>query len=441
MIRCQDKRILPIWQIWKFPQTILPILVLFFLGWSGFLEAKTLRYRLIARDDPAHVMGIGWDQVSGNDPRVYYGPVDHGEAFASYPMYKKPVRVVLFQGMNNHFVRIGGLRANTAYYFVIKDSEGTSERFWFKTLPDTPEEPLSIISGGDSRRSGWDTTSYDPRILSNIIVAKLRPHLVTFAGDFTNRNSPSQWRSWFDDWQHTIAPDGRMFPVLPARGNHETSNEDVYNLFDSPHPDVYFANNLGGNLIRFYTLNSNISISGDQTDWLSDDLIAHQDQTYWTIIQYHHPIVPHQSWKTYKILQYRYWAPLFYKHRVQLVIECDSHVAKNSWPIIPSNRWYADGGFVRNDAEGTVYTGEGSWGITRDADASYRWTRESGSFMQVKWIKVTKDQIEIRTVLTSNANEVAPVSDDARFLIPGQLNLWNTRHGDVYIIDRPHPVP
>ena len=411
-----------------------------FLVSATSLSGKSIRLRLIVRDNPATSMVIGWEQASGENPEVYYGPVDHGADHNRYPMHKDPDRTVWHQGMNNHFVRLRGLMPNTAYYFVIVDSEGCTRRYWFKTLPNDSSEPLSIISGGDSRRAEWDSSAYEPRILSNTMVAKLRPHLVTFAGDFTNRNSPAQWHSWFDDWQYSIAKDGRMFPILPARGNHETENEDVLNLFDSPHPDIYFATNLGGNLIRFYTLNSNIPISGDQTDWFSDDLSAHQDETYWTIVQYHHPIVPHQSSKTYKILQYRYWAPLFYEHQVQLVIECDSHVAKNTWPIIPSNRWYADGGFVRNDAHGTVFTGEGSWAITRMANVEYRWTRESGSFTQFKWMKVTRDQIELRTVITTNANEVESVSDDARFVIPRDLNLWKTRHGDVYVIGRPHPV-
>ncbi len=404
------------------------------------LEARTSRYRLIVREDPSTSLCVGWDQLSGSNPVLYYGPVDHGDNYRAYPMQKQPDRQVRHQGMNNHFVRIRGLLPNTAYYFVIRDNEGSSKRFWFKTLPNNSSEPLSIISGGDSRQTGWDSAMHEPRILSNIMVSKIRPHVVTFAGDFTNLNNPPQWRRWFDDWQYTHGPDGRMFPILPARGNHELDNEDLLHLFDSPHPDIYFAVPLGGNLIRFYTLNSNISVSGAQTDWLAQDLAAQQGRHFWTIVQYHHPIVPHQSSKTYKILQYRYWAPLFFQHKVQLVIECDSHVAKNTWPIVPSDRWYAEGGFVRNDALGTVFTGEGTWGLTRPADVDFRWTRESGSFVQIKWLIVTKEKIELRTIITSNAEEVRAVSDEARFVIPAELNLWRTRYGTVYEIGRPHGV-
>ncbi len=414
-------------------------LILLLLGTMD-LSARTQRYRLIVRDDPAISMCIGWEQRSGTNPVVYYGPVDRGTNFLAYPMQKSPDRTVMHMEMNNHFARLDGLRPNTAYYFIIKDSEGISRRFWFKTLPNHSEEPLSIISGGDSRRADWDTSSYEPRVLSNIMVRKIRPHLVTFAGDFTNRNTPAQWRSWFDDWQCTTGEDGRMFPILSARGNHEIHNDDVLHLFDSPHPDIYYAHSLGGDLIRLYTLNTNISVSGNQTDWFKRDLEESKGKYRWNMVQYHHPIVPHQSSKTYKILQYRYWAPLFYDYHVQLVIECDAHVVKSTWPIIASNRWYAEGGFVRNDARGTVYIGEGTWAITRPADVVYRWTRESGSFTQVKWLKVTREKIEIRTIITSNAEEVSTVSDDAPFVVPKNLNMWATRFGEVYSLTRPNPL-
>lgn len=437
--RISRKRIRMARQRWRFPFISVGIWLLF-TGWGGALEGSTARYRLMIRENPATTICIGWDQVSGDRPVVHYGPVDHGQDFEAYPMQKRPDRMVVYKGMNNHFARIRGLFPNTAYYFVIHDSEGVSERFWFKTLPNDSREPISIVAGGDSRRSGYDTSSYEPRVLSNIMVARLLPHFVIFAGDFTNRNSDSQWRTWFDDWQYATAPDGRMFALVPARGNHEMDNEDIVHLFDAPHPSVYYALDFCGDLFRLYTLNSNIPISGDQTDWLQRDLEQNQGRHYWTIVQYHHPIVPHQSSKTYKILQYRYWAPLFYQYHVQMVIECDSHVAKNSWPIIPSNRWYADGGFVRNEARGTVYTGEGSWGITRPADVNYRWTRESGSFTQIKWLKVTPERIEVRTVKTSNARLVNAVTEEARFNLPLNLDLWNTRNGSVMVIDRPHTL-
>ena len=47
-------------------------------------------------------------------------------------------------GMNTHFAKLNNLDADENYYFVIKDSKGVSERYWFKTAPDKPK-PLWIL--------------------------------------------------------------------------------------------------------------------------------------------------------------------------------------------------------------------------------------------------------------------------------------------------------
>ena len=60
----------------------------------------------------------------------------------------------------------------------------------------------------------------------------------------------------------------------------------------------------------------------------------------------------------------------------------------------------------------------------RVADDSKRWTRASGSFNQVKWFFIDLNKIEIRTIKTENANEVAYLSDIKRFHYPEKIHLW-----------------
>ena len=98
-------------------------------------QATTNKYRIMWRDNPATTMTIGWNQVSGSNAIVYYGTSDFGTDWTQYPSQKNVDVSVNYRGMQNTFARLSGLQANTAYYFVIKDSEGTSQRFWFKTAP------------------------------------------------------------------------------------------------------------------------------------------------------------------------------------------------------------------------------------------------------------------------------------------------------------------
>ncbi|MEL7121732.1 MAG: fibronectin type III domain-containing protein [Bacteroidota bacterium] len=403
------------------------------------INAKTNKYRLVINDNPAYNMTIAWNQKSGNNSVVYYDTIDHGKDFEAYAFLQEVDKKVWYKEMNNHFVNLKNLKASTTYYFVINDSDGPSKRFWFKTLSDDNNTPISMIAGGDSRRYGRETGPHEPRIQSNKVVARIRPDFVAFGGDYTDKDTPAQWANWLNDWQYTIGKDGRMTPILPTRGNHERSNLVMVNLFDVASPEVYYSINIGGDLIRMYTLNVMTSIAGDQTNWLKKDLEKNRASTIWKLVQYHYSIAPHHSRKTFKQALYRYWAPLFHDYGVQMVIECDSHVAKNTWPVKPAKGLKSQNGFVRDDISGTIYTGEGSWGLTRNADVKYKWTRETASFTQVKWIKVFKDSIQVYTILSAKSFLGPSVLDQDRFTLPKNMKVWKTENGNHFTITRKNP--
>jgi len=400
-------------------------------AWSGRAHAAHGRYRLSVRDDPATNMVVGWDQRGGSSPKLYWDSVDHGTDLAAYAHVQLPDRVVSEKGMNNHFVRLGGLLPDTAYYFVIADSEQVSARYWFKTAPAIPK-PFAVVAGGDSRNNR------EPRRNGNRAVAKLRPLLVLFGGDYTEANDDVQWQEWFDDWQESISPDGRMYPLLATRGNHD-SNEAIERLWDAQRPEIYSAVSVGGTMARFYTLNSEIAPGGAQRDWLSQDLEAHRCDAF-RVAQYHRPMRAHTAAKAEGNDLYDAWADLFSAEGLDLVVECDSHVVKRTWPIVAR----ADGeeGFVRDDARGTVYIGEGCWGapLRPDNDAK-SWTRAHGSFNEVNWVIFYQDRIDVRTVPTDDIALSASVSDEAPFDVPANLPLWQAQGGELLTITARHADP
>ncbi|HRJ16258.1 MAG TPA: fibronectin type III domain-containing protein, partial [Saprospiraceae bacterium] len=186
----------------------IALILLFGLASQLSLNALSDKIRCTWRDNPATSMVIAWDQVQGANPVVYFDVVDQGRNFNAYKLSRKPDRVIFAKGMNNHFVRLSGLQPNTAYYFIIKDSEGSTARYSFRTAPDQPTQRLSIIAGGDSRNHR------EARKSANAMVAKLRPHFVLFNGDMTVNDSSTEWEDWLKDWQLTIAADGHITPVL-----------------------------------------------------------------------------------------------------------------------------------------------------------------------------------------------------------------------------------
>ncbi len=418
---------------------ILSLIVVFSTFFGTY--ASTSRYRLSLRDDPSTSVVIGWDQNGGTGSTVYYGTTDFGQNWASYPNTHGIDRQVSASGMDNTFARLNGLSPNTAYYFVIKDSDGVSPRFWFKTTPMGNAEAISVIAGGDSRAYLDDS----PREAANLMVSKLRPDLVMFGGDYTWLSTSIEWTGWMDDWQITTTTDGKMVPTLWERGNHELSAGIVYDLFDIPSADEYYAITVGGDFLRIYTLNTEISIAGNQTTWLENDLIANSDNHDWNIAQYHTCMRPHTTDKTNGDAQYNAWSELFHQYRVQLIVESDAHDVKTTWPVKPSTGPNSEDGFELDTIAGSVYIGEGCWGAplrTNDWDKS--WTRNSASFNSFHWLKIGKDTIEIRTIATDNAASVGSVSDNDKFTPPTGIDIWNPSNGNVvYIlnqkyIDRPN---
>ena len=390
------------------------------------------RLRASWRSNPATSMVIGWDQVTGGRPTFIYDKVDHGQNPAAYRFQMPPSWANQSKSMNTVFVRLEQLEPNTVYYFVVRDTEGVSKRYSFKTAPDSPDQRLSIIAGSDSRNHRM------ARCDANRLVSKLRPHCVFFGGDMTDDDSDQEWREWFDDWQLTIGSDGRIFPIVPARGNHEASNSTLVNCFDVPNPNVYYALTLGGDLLRIYTLNTQIPGGGDQRDWLGRDLQANQGVT-WRMAQYHQAIRPHNGAKQEREELIVQWATLFHKYKVQLVMESDAHVVKTTWP---SRQPGSHEGFIRDDANGTVYMGEGGWGAPlRSNDDPKPWTRSHGRFNQFKWVFIDQEKIEIRTIQTEGSTRVAEVSPDNIFEPPYGLVIWSPKEGDVVRILNPNARP
>lgn len=407
---------------------------------EGAKSSKTFGYRVMLNDDPSTTATIGYstteaksESVPGSsipdkvltqmNTKVYMDTKDKGTAYETYSSTYAPTRIVEHKGMYNYFLQLKGLKPSTTYYFMVADGKGgVSRRLFFKTGADSNTTRLSIISGGDTR------TNREPRQEGMKIVSKLRPDVVMFQGDHTTLNSSWEWERWLNDWQLTISVDGRVTPAIFTRGNHESSNKDLENIFDTP-KGVYYGVTFGRDLLRVYTLNSESPVTGDQTKWLGADLSANS-HVRWKFAQYHSPIRPHTAGKKDETAMYQSWAPLFYSGRMNVVAEADAHTVKITWPVRPSAS--GDAGFVRDDADGTVFIGEGTWGAPlRKNDNLKSWTRDSGRFNSFFWIFVDNTKTEMRSIVIENPDAVAKVSDADRFAVPAGLNVWKAPNGQV----------
>jgi 3',5'-cyclic AMP phosphodiesterase CpdA len=410
-------------------------------------EPSNDKYRLTWNDDPATTMVVGWDQLRGTDPVVRYGTEDQSRNADAYPLQQVPTRVERYHGMNNHFAKMTGLTPDTAYYFVIRDSDTVSERFWFRTAPATPKA-FSFITGGDTGTVGDELQAGR---YSNQLVPKLRPLFVLFTGDLTSSgNDDTEWKTWLDDWSRlTRTPDGRLFPFLSAHGNHEDADKPVLShLFDLPvqggNPDnLYYGLSFGGNLLRVTVLDSMVDPAGAQRDWLAAEVAGHGNFTF-KAAAYHKPFAPHTTEKPENTGQYDQWAGLFKDYGLSLAMEGDSHCYKVTFPLSPSMAAGNYEGFVRNDAGGTIFLGEGGWGSAyRPNDDDKPWTLNSGSYQNASWVQVLPAEganaarLEIRTfqtgikegttstTTTSTVPAMGSNTEDTPFAVPANAPIVN----------------
>ena len=406
----------------KMKVTLFLLAILFGINFNLFANSRFIR--VMFNQDASSSATIIWDQNTGTFLNFYIDTIE--PSINNYVNSYKLSSVNLAKGMNNHIIRLKDLKPNTRYYFIIQDSEGFNKTYYFSTVSNSSDTKLSFIAGGDSR------DGREVRIKANKLVAKLKPHAVLFNGDFIGLDIDKQWLEWFVDWEYTISENGRISPLVVTRGNHELTNKVMVELFDCPNKKIYYETNFGGKLLNLISLNSEILKIGSQKFFLRKTLEEHKDY-YWQLPQYHRPVRAHVASKKEMQTQYKNFVPLFEKYKnVRLCLENDSHTCKVTWPIVSSSGPLSDEGFERNDEKGIVYAGEGCWGAPlRAADDSKSWTRDAEGVNQFNWIFISKEKIELRTVLYENENEVGELREENRFEMPLNLKLWGPKAGTL----------
>jgi len=397
-------------------------------------DAATKFHRLAWDQDPARNVVIGFSpDGSSSNPSVRFG-YSTQESNWDTAQVSSTER---FDGLTSHFVRLSGLRADSAVYYRVCDQDGCGDRFWFQTAPQD-NSPYVVVAGGDTR-TGWTN-----RRQGNQLVAKIRPLFVMHGGDFTNSNNNSEMQTWLTDWALTYSRDQingiayrRIYPIIPTHGNHEDNNYSTlcevfgvdFNQDGRCSPsDTYGAFDISP-LLRVYTLNSQFKDSGwssyasAMNNWLQRDLANNGGNAVWRFAQYHKPIFPHSNSKSDNQILFDWWAREFYDHAMNLVVESDTHINKLTRALVPSGS-----DFSATTSGGTVYVGEGSWGApARSANDPKSWTIDLASIQQFKVIQVTADQLAVRTAqFDSRANTLSRTERAADPLaLPSNVDWWS----------------
>ena len=323
--------------------------------------SQPVQWRLVWTSDPTTSATICWSTVEAGKKHVVHLSATDGTSRV-VAAHRSGAYTSSGGKLHYHHAKIDGLQPDMRYEVTLESDAVRSPDFWFQTAT-AEDKPMSLIFGGDSRS--------DPaaRRQVNRLIADLAtrdPAIACFAhgGDYINTGSNfDQWRQWMSDHELTTGEDGRLLPIVPARGNHDIGPlfEEV---FGYPTGDGnYFALNVSPQ-VRLVTLNTEISAAGDQKKWLDAELATARKQNRFVVVQYHRPAFP--AVKTPSSAK-QHWVPLFEKYDVDLVCEADGHNIKRTVPIRND----------KQDPSGVVYIGEGGLGVPQRLPKKDRWFLQS----------------------------------------------------------------
>ncbi len=313
------------------------------------------------QQDPTTTMTVQWvGTESAADIR--FAPQSNTE----WKTAKTSIKPYTNTELKVHRCELTGLTPGTEYKFQIGKEE---KDLLFRTMPAKATDTIQWVSGGDS---GIDAHA----VGTNIIAAKQEPYFALVAGDlaYDDGKKPDTFLKFLQNWrQHMVDPKGRLIPMLSCIGNHEVDGGYKGTRAKSP---AYLS--VFGGLFRDTTYNvldfgdylslvlldtDHIApIAGEQTAWLAKTLGERQERPH-LICANHVPAYPSfrapgsakagQNGTGHD--QRQYWAPLFEKFNVDVVLEHHDHTFKRTHPL--------KGGLV--DKYGVIYLGDGSWGKLR----------------------------------------------------------------------------
>lgn len=388
---------------------------LLLLGSAGTTAAEnspregTFHHRALWMKNPQSEIVLSWSTAgAGANPRVYWDTESRGGDISAYANEEGSFKSGPFTIVEKdagwsdpahfHHVHLSGLEADTTYYVVFASGDDTSREFHFVTAPDTDRE-FAMLFGGDSRIGTADPYEHTDRQKMNERMRTLFEDEnegiigLIHGGDYC---MTAEWRHiepWLTDHELTTTSTGRLLPIVPARGNHDRAIgfEEMFAWPDLG-TNYYYDISLSPE-VAVVTLNTEISLAGDQRDWLAETLPRLRPEHRWLLVSYHRPAFSSVRDVQDGAGRRNNWVPYFEEYGVDLVMESHDHALKRTLPIRAS---------APDEKAGVVYIGDGGLGVPqRTPDPNRWWLQAPGmakSVHHVHVLRFSEEQLHGRAI-------------------------------------------
>lgn len=373
--------------------SLATLFIVIITGFFQGTDAQTVYLEWV--DNPMETIVINWIDDSGQNSTVDYRMIGEGSwttQTGSDQSIPGPTSQYLYT------VKLGGLSAGQGYEFRVG---GNSEIYKFRTPPDSIDEPIKFIVGGDILDSGINLEDAKTAFTEvSEIAASYNPYFVVLGGDLANAEGKlenvDQWFFLFETWFNKMrTDDGFLIPMVAAMGNNEVDGNVgqspdeapfFYTFFNYPQDQwgdpVSYGNLDFNNYLSIITLDTDHThrIPGTQTNWLNNT-IKNRKNVRHIIPVYHIAGWPNfRSFRgTQEDLIRNNWHHVFRDNKLRLVFEHHDHNYKRTYPIgncTDQIEHELNCDYGSDAADGVIYMGGGSWGSDNDRTAQNRWYLE-----------------------------------------------------------------
>jgi 3',5'-cyclic AMP phosphodiesterase CpdA len=256
--------------------------------------------------------------------------------------------------VRRHRVAVRDLEPDTSYFYSVGDPGSGQWGPWrvVKTGPaPTVSDRTEILYLGDPQ-TGLEQWG---RRLSRAFRRHPGLDFVLIAGDLVDRGNERT------NWDHFFLRSAEVLdrlPTMPCAGNHEYLDVGprLYrSLFELPRngppgidPELVYHFEVGGVFVAVLDSTSavfNPDLAVRQAAWLDNALS--QSHAAWKLVMFHHPVYSAHPRRDHPTLRH-FWAPVFDRHHVDLVLQGHDHAYLRTHPIRGDR-------VVSSTAEGTVY--------------------------------------------------------------------------------------
>lgn len=346
----------------------------------------TFHHRVTWMGDPSKEAVLSWStHAAGTKHRILYDTVSHAGKPTEYtkqaPTFKDGQYTFTAKDEGYwkpafyHHAYLNDLAPNTTYFVTYASDENYSPEFHFRTAPGEDVE-FSVLAGGDSRIGTEKPYQHEDRRNMNRRMSQLLTDhddiiALLHGGDYCMTASWRHIGPWLSDNDLTTTANGRLLPIVPTRGNHDSAIgfEEMFSWPEMKTP-YYYATQLSPK-VGVVTLNTEISVAGDQRDWLAHQLPIMRESDRWVLAMYHRP-----SFSSVRDVQdgagrRNNWVSLFEQFNIDLVYESHDHALKRTLPI------RAMAPDLKN---GIIYIGDGGLGVPQRKPDPDRWWLQPPGF-------------------------------------------------------------